>query len=549
MPQNSTSPGQPAATWRHLFTLVLCLAAGAICQAQPIKCPDGSFPRPWFQDKDGDGFYVTTTGSTLLCQPPAGRGWVDKTEGYDCDDWKVMYEDGDGDGHGSTKKAGCSYIYKNDDCDDDNKKIHSPRVFYADTDGDSYGDPDKPDPPVCKSEPEKGKVDNKLDCNDTNKEGRTRGQKFYGRDKDRDGFGDPNDKKDACDEPTKPAGYVDNIDDCNDKNKDARKKFVRYYYKDGDDDKFGSNLIDDRKDVCGEDGTAPLYDDAKPAGFVIDNNTDCNDKNKDTHQERKVYYYRDFDGDDKGSNNIDDRIDACERNGLPATHERTNTDCNDDNIDVHVRNTKFYYSDLDGDGYGNPAGKLDYCDVRKGQPKCTVTDNTDEDDNALTFEDADGDGWGSKTKTNKKASRQKPFVADNDGDTDDADRRKPGGRPAKKAFMPCRLPPPPYKAAEADRLLTERTIPSGFTFKATPNPVSSSLQVQYQLPQPAAVRIGIFDLLGREVGLVFEGRRDAGVHQLQYNTHRLAGGVYYIRLQAQSGREVVNKTLKLVKAN
>lgn len=83
-------------------------------------------------------------------------------------------------------------------------------IWYADTDEDSFGDPNA-STTAC-SQPA-GYVSNADDCNDTDKTFTT-GDTWYA-DTDEDGFGDANATTTAC---TQPAGYAINADDCDDTN-------------------------------------------------------------------------------------------------------------------------------------------------------------------------------------------------------------------------------------------------------------------------------------------------------------------------------------------
>ena len=77
-----------------------------------------------------------------------------------------------------------------------------------------------------------------------------------------------------------------------------------------------------------------------------------------------------------------------------------------------------------------------------------------------------------------------------------------------------------------------------------PNPFSRSTQITYTLPAPSDVRLAVYDVLGRRVAKLAEGRRPAGTHRATFVANgRLAGGVYLYRLesggQVQTRRMVV----------
>ena len=74
-----------------------------------------------------------------------------------------------------------------------------------------------------------------------------------------------------------------------------------------------------------------------------------------------------------------------------------------------------------------------------------------------------------------------------------------------------------------------------------PNPFNPTTSIKYTLPASADVRLGVYDLLGREVSVLVNGRMDAGIHDVRFDGSGLAAGVYYYRLQA--GEFVQTKSL------
>jgi len=56
------------------------------------------------------------------------------------------------------------------------------------------------------------------------------------------------------------------------------------------------------------------------------------------------------------------------------------------------------------------------------------------------------------------------------------------------------------------------------------------------------VRLAIFDLMGREVAVLVDGFRAAGVHEITFNAGNLASGVYISDLRSNG----VHLTSKMV---
>lgn len=64
---------------------------------------------------------------------------------------------------------------------------------------------------------------------------------------------------------------------------------------------------------------------------------------------------------------------------------------------------------------------------------------------------------------------------------------------------------------------------------AYPNPLASHATVGLDLPTAQAVRVAVFDLLGREVAVLHNGPLAAGGHDLVLDAARLPSGVYVVR--------------------
>lgn len=79
-----------------------------------------------------------------------------------------------------------------------------------------------------------------------------------------------------------------------------------------------------------------------------------------------------------------------------------------------------------------------------------------------------------------------------------------------------------------------------------PNPFNPSTQISYVLAQQGRVRLEIFDLQGRVVQTVFEGRQEAGSHRVTVQGSLLSSGVYLYRLSVD-GREVATRKMVVVR--
>ncbi len=67
-----------------------------------------------------------------------------------------------------------------------------------------------------------------------------------------------------------------------------------------------------------------------------------------------------------------------------------------------------------------------------------------------------------------------------------------------------------------------------------PNPFNPSTSIVYGLPHSGQVRIVLFNAVGQQVKVIFDGYKNVGYHKLQFNASALSSGVYFYRIQADS---------------
>ncbi len=175
---------------------------------------------PLYGDADGDG-YGDEDYATVGCEAEEGKA----TEAGDCDETDPTINPG--------ADEACNEI--DDDCDGDiDEDVEEGSTWYADSDGDTFGDPDNT---MDGCSPGDGWVSNDEDCDDSSAavspiavevcneidddcDGNTDDSSAldadtWYEDGDEDGYGDPDSTVQACEQPT---DYVDNSDDCDDAN-------------------------------------------------------------------------------------------------------------------------------------------------------------------------------------------------------------------------------------------------------------------------------------------------------------------------------------------
>ncbi len=208
-------------------------------------------------------------------------------------------------------------------------------TYYADVDGDSFGDINAPQV-SCTGAPD-GYVLNNTDCDDNNNA--INSQYSFFVDNDNDGFGVGSFVLVcAVDAGTPPAGYALNNTDCDDNNAAINAEYPFYVDQDGDGYGVGSLVP-----ACAVDGSTP------PAGFSL-NNTDCDDT--DAAVFALFDFYLDVDGDGYGTG---DAVSVCAAaaNVAPAGYAVLGGDCNDDVASINPGASEILYNGIDDNCDGN----------------------------------------------------------------------------------------------------------------------------------------------------------------------------------------------------
>jgi 1,4-alpha-glucan branching enzyme len=114
-----------------------------------------------------------------------------------------------------------------------------------------------------------------------------------------------------------------------------------------------------------------------------------------------------------------------------------------------------------------------------------------------------------------------------------------------------RLPPPePGLVTGVEQPMDRETVHEFALEQNYPNPFNPSTQIRYVLPKTERIAIRIYDTMGREVKLLFEGLQTGGEHALLWNGTNDAGrevrsGVYFVRLE--TAEEVSTRKIMLVR--
>ncbi len=78
-----------------------------------------------------------------------------------------------------------------------------------------------------------------------------------------------------------------------------------------------------------------------------------------------------------------------------------------------------------------------------------------------------------------------------------------------------------------------------------PNPFNPTTVVSYQLSEVSDVKLAVYDILGREVAVLVNERKEPGQYRVRYDASGLSSGVYFCRLS--TGREMLTRKMILTK--
>lgn len=78
-----------------------------------------------------------------------------------------------------------------------------------------------------------------------------------------------------------------------------------------------------------------------------------------------------------------------------------------------------------------------------------------------------------------------------------------------------------------------------------PNPFNPVTTIRYSIPQISFVTIKVYDLLGREVAVLVNEEKSAGIYQIEFSGNELSSGIYYYSIKA--GEHLETKKMILLK--
>jgi len=87
-------------------------------------------------------------------------------------------------------------------------------------------------------------------------------------------------------------------------------------------------------------------------------------------------------------------------------------------------------------------------------------------------------------------------------------------------------------------------LPKGFSLEQNyPNPFNPTTNINYSLQNAGHVSLKVYDMTGREIATLVNGRMNAGAHTVTFNASNLSSGVYIYALEANGVRLTNRMTL------
>jgi hypothetical protein len=77
-----------------------------------------------------------------------------------------------------------------------------------------------------------------------------------------------------------------------------------------------------------------------------------------------------------------------------------------------------------------------------------------------------------------------------------------------------------------------------------PNPFNPETKITYELSVSSLVKVSVYDLLGREIVVLVDGKKTAGRYSVIWDAKGFTSGMYFSRLEC-NGEQKINKMILL----
>lgn len=93
----------------------------------------------------------------------------------------------------------------------------------------------------------------------------------------------------------------------------------------------------------------------------------------------------------------------------------------------------------------------------------------------------------------------------------------------------------PWRFTTTDSMAVPPSVPSRFAlYQNYPNPFNGSTIIRFEIPQESSVSIGVWNLQGKHVATLFNGRLGPGFHDARWSPDLLSSGIYICRMVART---------------
>ncbi len=103
-----------------------------------------------------------------------------------------------------------------------------------------------------------------------------------------------------------------------------------------------------------------------------------------------------------------------------------------------------------------------------------------------------------------------------------------------------------YKITTTTGITHQSTVVKDYTLSQNyPNPFNPNTKINFSILKPEHVKLSVFDISGREVSILLNGRMNAGSYTYDFNASNLSSGIYSYRIVTANFTET--KKMVLVK--
>jgi len=71
-----------------------------------------------------------------------------------------------------------------------------------------------------------------------------------------------------------------------------------------------------------------------------------------------------------------------------------------------------------------------------------------------------------------------------------------------------------------------------------PNPFNPSTIIKYQIPTESLTSLKVFDILGKEVAILVNEKKQPGVYEVNFNASELSSGIYFYQLKCRQFKQI-----------